>query len=88
MELNVLKDEKDKLTIQVGNDFATIASAIKNELWNDPKIKVATVTKKHPLVSKPEIIIEGTNPRMMLKDAVKRVKKNIDNLKKDFAKEL
>lgn len=88
MELKVLKDEKEKLVLQLNNENATIAAAIKNELWNDPKIKVATLTKKHPLVGKPEIIVEGSNPKGMIKEAVKRIQKNIDKLKKDFLKEI
>ncbi|MFC1728226.1 RpoL/Rpb11 RNA polymerase subunit family protein [Nanoarchaeota archaeon] len=87
MELKILNEEKDKLVLEVEDKYATFASAIKSELWNDQKTKVAAVNKKHPLVGKPEITVEGPNPKSLLTEAAKRLQKDLDKFKKDFSKE-
>ncbi len=87
MNINVLKNEKNKLIIELEDRYSTLASAIKNELWNDKNVKVAAVNKKHPLVGKPEIIVEGPNPKQMIKEAAERLQKDLDKFKKEFLKE-
>lgn len=88
MELTVLKDEKDKLILEIEDPYSTLAAAIKNELWKDQKTKVAALNKKHPLVGKPQIVVEGPNPRALLTEAAKSLKKELDKFKKDLTKEL
>ena len=88
MELNVLKDEKEKLVVDVSNKYSTLAAAIKSELWSDSKTKIASFNKKHSLVGDSELVIEGQNPKTLVKDAVGRIRKNLDKFKKDFLKQI
>ena len=87
MELNILKDEKDKLIIEIGGEYSTLAAAIKNELWKVDKVKTAALNKKHPLVGKPEIVVEGPNPKELVEEATKNLKKDLAKFKKDFLEE-
>lgn len=87
MELNILKDEKDKLILEIDDSNATMAAAVKNELWKDQKIKATAFNRKHPLVGKPQLIVEGSNPKELLKEAAKRVQKELSQFEKDFSKE-
>ena len=67
-----------------------ILNSLKDELYNDKHVKVATCSIRHPLVSSPKMILEtdGTDPRDALAKAVGRLKKINDSFKKDFVKEV
>lgn len=83
MEIKVLKQEKDRLEIELDN--LTIAELIRNELWNDDKIEIAAWKREHP-TKNPVLIVkvkEGTAKRA-LSEAVARAQKINDNLLDKF----
>ena len=90
MEIEILEDKKDKLIFEVDENVGFV-NAIKNELWNDSKGKVATHFVKHPLVGKTKMIIEtegGASPKKALEGAVSRLKKLNDKFAADIKKEI
>ena len=90
MELNVVEDKKNKIVFELKGGSHTICNALKNELWNDDHVKVATYSIRHPLVSEPKFIVEteGAEAKKVLISATQRLKKVNDKVKEDFAKEV
>ena len=91
MEIKVLEDKKNKLVFEVDGMGHTFINVLKNELWNDSHVKVATYSIRHPITSKPKITVEtdgDEGPRSALASAVSRLKKASDKLKDEVKKEV
>jgi len=85
MEVKILEETKKKAVIEIDNQ--TIATIIERELWNDSHIKAAGQRMKHPLTGKPTLLIEtdgSEEPKTAVKEAIKRLKKELDKFKKSF----
>jgi DNA-directed RNA polymerase subunit L len=85
MEVKILEETKKRAVIELDNQ--TIAGMIERELWNDSHVKAAGQKQKHPLIGKPTLFVETDekeNPKEAVKEAVGRIKKDIDKFKKTF----
>lgn len=89
MEIKVVEEKKNRFIFELDRSHG-FCNMLKDELWNDKNVKIATYAVKHPLVNRPEMILEtdGTNPRKVLSDAANRLKKNIEKFEKEFIKEV
>ena len=87
MEIKVLKDEKDKLLIQFANKNATFASLLKDELWQTKGAEAVALDKRHPLVGHPELMIQGKEPKKLLKAAAESLKKKLNDFEKALPKD-
>ncbi len=88
MEFNVLEDKKNRLVFEIDGIGHTYINILKNELWNDEHVKVATYIIKHPQVSKPKFILEtdrDRSPKAALNGAVGRLKKLSEKFKKEMS---
>lgn len=88
MEINVIEDKKNKFIFEIDGIGHTYLNILKNELWNDNHVKVATYNIRHPQVSKPKFILEtdgDSNPKAALTSAVGRLKKLSEKLKKEVS---
>lgn len=83
MQINVLKQEKDRLEIELDN--LTIAELLRTELWNDEKIEIAAWKRDHPSKNPVLIIVvkEGTAKKALL-DCLARLQKMNDTLVDKF----
>ncbi|MBS3097981.1 DNA-directed RNA polymerase subunit L [Candidatus Woesearchaeota archaeon] len=90
MEIKVIEDKKNRIIIEFGDRDHTFCNVLKNELVNDSHVKIAGYNVKHPLVGKPQIIVEtdGADPRRALTDAAERLKKLVERFEKEFVKEV
>ncbi len=90
MEINLIESKKNKLIFELKGSDHTICNALKDELWNDDHIKVATYSVRHPLISVPKFVVEtdGAEPKKMLVSAAQRLQKMNNKVKDDFAKEV
>ncbi|MBL7055584.1 DNA-directed RNA polymerase subunit L [Candidatus Woesearchaeota archaeon] len=90
MEISVIEDKKSKLVFEVDGMGHTFMNVLKNELWQDKSVKISTYSARHPIISKPKLILEtdGKDPREALKAAVSRLKKESEKFKKGIAKEI
>lgn len=86
MKVEFLKDEKEIAKIKFDNESATFAAALKDELWNTKGVEVSTLDKRHPLVGKPELVVQGKEPRKLLEAAAKNYKKKVDEFEKEVLK--
>ena len=88
MELNVLEDKKGRLVFEIEGTGHTFLNMLKNELWNDSHVKVATYSIKHPQTSKPKFILEtdgDESSKTALSSAIGRLKKLSDKFKKELS---
>ena len=90
MDINVIESKKNKLIFELKGGSHTLCNLLKNELWNDSHIKIATYSIRHPLVSQPKFIIEtdGEDPKKALTAAAQRLEKTNEKFKEAFAKEV
>jgi DNA-directed RNA polymerase subunit L len=88
MEINVLEESKNKLVVEIKGESHSLCNALKCELWKGKGIKLAGYNISHPLVGTPKIIIEteSGNPKQLLADAAKSVKKDAEAFLKAFEK--
>ena len=91
MEINVIEENKNKLVFSLKGEDHTLCNAIKDELWNDDSVKVATYRIDHPLIAVPVMTVETDgkkSPKDALKAAMKRVTKTFDKVSENLAKQL
>jgi len=88
MEINVLEDSKNKLVVEIKGEGHALCNALKTEIWNNKSVKVTGYNIAHPLVGIPKLVIETSsgNPRQILADAAKAVKKDAESFLKSFSK--
>ena len=88
MEIKALEDKKNRFVFEIDGIGHTYINILKNELWNDSHVKVATYNIKHPQVSKPKFILEtdgDQSPKAALSSAVGRLKKLSEKFKKEMS---
>ena len=89
MEIQVLEEKNNKLIFDVDEDVGFV-NAIKNELWEDEHVKVATYYVNHPLVRKTKVIVEtdGADPKKAIVNAVARLQKLNEKFSSEVKKEI
>ena len=90
MEIKVLEKKKTRLVFELKGADHTLCNAVKDELWNDPKVEAAGYNIDHPLTGVPKFVVEtasGTDPKDALDAAIKRLKKLNDKFATDAKKE-
>ena len=84
MDLNVVEQGKNKLVLEVMGESHTFCNAIKDELWNDKHVKIASYAINHPLEKVPHFIVEtdgSETPEAALSAAAKRLGKEAGKFK-------
>jgi len=83
MEVNILKQDKDQLDVEIDN--LTMVELLRVYL-NDNGAKMAVWKRSHP--SKPAVLhIEGPSPKALLKKAITAVEKDLKKYETEFKKE-
>ena len=88
MEINILKEDKNKVELEVINEDHTLCNIIRNELWKQDNVDVSAYNIKHPLISSPVIIVETSkgDPRKTLLKTVEDLKRQVKDIKENFLK--
>jgi len=88
MEIKVLEDSKNKFVVEIKGEGHALCNALKSELWNNKKVKVAGYNIAHPLIGIPKLVIEteSGSPKEALAEAAKNVKKDAESFLKSFSK--
>lgn len=68
MKLEVVKSEKDMLSLFVKGEDHTLLNLLKENSWKRGA-KQASYIIKHPYMSEPNLIIRGEKPKKILSDA-------------------
>ncbi len=88
MELKVIEKSKARLKFEVLGEDHTLCNALKKELWNDENVKVSGYNIPHSIVGNPILIVEASDAKKALNDAVKRLKKKDSEFLEQFKKAL
>jgi len=91
MELSFLDETNKKIVFEIRGESHTFCNALKQELYEDEHVKMATYTKKHPLVGHPVFTVETdgkVEPKRVLYDAANRTRKILAKLKTAVSREL
>ena len=85
MEINVLKNSKEELEIQVEN--LTIAEILRVYLNKDPAVTFSAWKREHPS-EKPILNLKtkGKSPKKALNDSISSIIKELDKIEADFKK--
>ena len=85
MKFNVLEESKSKLVFELEGETHTFCNLLKEALQSVKGVEIATYRIDHPLIGKPEFLIEtkGVEPRKALQQALKSVKKQAEEFKKE-----
>ena len=82
MEIKIVSEKENYLEIEVDTDESLLNYLA--ELINNHKGYSAKAYKDHPLFEKPRLIIQGKNPREILKESIKEFRKEITTIKKSL----
>lgn len=88
MKIIPIEDKKNRFVFEVEGIGHTFINILKDELWNDSHVKISTYSIRHPIISKPKIIVEtdgNESPRAALSSAISRLKKISEKFKKEIA---
>ena len=87
MITKVLKNEKNHLEIQIDN--LTVAELLRNALWEDDSVTLASWKREHP-TKNPVLIVktEGKAAKKALSDCIAKISKMTDKVRDDLKKGL
>lgn len=90
MEFKVLEESKNKLIFELKGETHTFCNLLKKELQEIKGIEIVTYKVSHPLVGVPKFHLEtkSLEPRKAIKEALKNLKKKVDDFEKEVKKEL
>lgn len=88
MQLNIIEETKSRMVFELPGEDHTLCNALKRELWNDKSVKASGYSVNHPSIGTPQMVVEtsGESPRDAVLEAIKRLKKESDKLRKAAAK--
>jgi DNA-directed RNA polymerase subunit L len=86
MEIEILKEEKDKIQFKLKDETHTLLNLLSKELFNDKNVEFAGYRVEHPLVNEAIVSVTGKNPRKAIKDAIKRIQKQVDDFQAQVKK--
>ena len=85
MEINILKDEKDEIEMQINN--LTLAEILRVFLNKDSSVTFAAWKRKHA-TEEPILFVKtkGKTARKAIIDAISHLTKELDRIEADFKK--
>jgi len=86
MEFKVLEETKTLLVFELKGETHSFCNALKQELLNAKGVVITTYKIDHPLIGVPTFHVEtkGVEPRKVLKDALKSLKKQAQEFEKEL----
>lgn len=91
MELKILEDEKNKMVIELDGVSHGFCNMLREKLLENSHVKIAAYKINHPLINKPNFLVEtdsNESPKNAFLGAVKKLKTFSEKVKKDFAKDI
>lgn len=88
MEYEVLKDEKHELQVQFSEIDHGFLNLIKEAIWQQSGVELASFRLEHPEVSKPVFILKtkGKEAKKIWNSALESVSEELDKLSKEVKK--
>lgn len=88
MEIKIIKNESKELILEFGSSDLTIPDLLAHELMNDSDVGFAGVTKEHPEVGKPRLVVKTSkkSASKALESAIDRIRDNMKDAKAAISK--
>jgi DNA-directed RNA polymerase subunit L len=85
MEMNVLKDSKEEIEVQI--ESLTLVEILRVYLNKDSSVTFAAWKREHP-TKKPILAVKtkGKTPKKAINDAIASITKDLDKIESDFKK--
>ncbi len=80
MEVRLLKNEKDKLVIEV--DDLTIAALVADYTAKQRGVEISTFMREHPYLANPKIVVKARDAKAAVKRAIESIKKDLEAIRK------
>ena len=89
MKIKIIEEKKNSLVIEIDSNH-TVCNLIKEELYNDEDVKIASYSIDHPLVGKPRMLVEtnGSDAKSALISSAQRTKKYFEKIEGQLSKEI
>lgn len=86
MELEIKKNEKDYLELEIKGEDYGFANSLKDLLFEDKDVEFAACRRDHPQAANPVLMIRTKkgSPLFALKSAVKKLKKQATDFKDEL----
>ncbi len=83
MEISILKEDKDTISISIEKQGHTICNVIRNELVNSEDVETAGYNLKHPQASIAylDVTVNKGKPRKVIQESVDSLKLKIKEMK-------
>ncbi|MBM5805315.1 MAG: DNA-directed RNA polymerase subunit L [Candidatus Verstraetearchaeota archaeon] len=91
MVIKILKEEKDRLEIEISNEDHTIGNLLRTALLADKHVKYAGYQIVHPLTGGIRLVVQtegGTKPREALVKALSKIETETKEFRDKFKKAL
>ena len=90
MEIKVVEDTKNKISVELTSEDHTLANLMRKTLWEDSNIDIAAYRMEHPLTGKPLLMVSTTKgtPKEALQKAAEKIAKRGKELADLFKKEI
>jgi DNA-directed RNA polymerase subunit L len=82
MNIKVIEDTKEKLTIEFEDETETITNVLATEVWKEGG--EAAAIREHPFIEKPRLVVMGTNAKKILSKASTALQEECDEFKTEF----
>jgi DNA-directed RNA polymerase subunit L len=88
MEIKILKNESKELILEFESKDLTMPDLLAHELMNDSDVAFAGVSKDHPEVGKPRLVVKTSkkSASKALEGAIDRIRDNIKDAKAAISK--
>ncbi|MBL7147903.1 MAG: DNA-directed RNA polymerase subunit L [Nanoarchaeota archaeon] len=82
MEINIIKQDKNKIEFEILEEDHTLCNALRKKLWENKDVDVSAYRIEHPLVSEPVMLVEMKkgDPKKALFSAVEGLRKDIKEI--------
>lgn len=86
MNIRFVEDKKNSIVFEIEDVSHGFCNLLKEELVKDKSVKLATYRIDHPVVGIPRIRVDGDDPKKSVKTAIKALKKETADFKKESSK--
>ena len=90
MNINVIKNEKDSILIEIKGESVAFVNLLKEELWKNANVVEAAAIKDHPYMGQPKLLVKVSkgSPMTAIKEAIKGLQKEIKELSSEFDRDI
>ena len=88
MEIEVLNEEKDRLELKFSETDHGLLNMIKEALWKQSGVELASFKLEHPEISKPVFVLKtkGKEAKKVWNSAIDSIEEDLEKLDKELKK--